>query len=190
VLVVALAAREAQADEGDAIAEGREQRVKTAAAMTGLALGVAVAGAATYGASQAFEVCGLSGCFPYPDPRLRLTAEALFAAGGGMALVALPTLLDAVSGERGPPRRAGRMGWGLALTSVGVGQLASMLVLGEALRRGSPELVLGQALPELEETEIVTALLVQVPAQRPRSAPGSRSGPRAPELRMCRCAPR
>lgn len=114
--------------------EGREQRVASAAAMTGLSFGILSAALVTFAVSQAgTEVCGLTGCFTHPNRQLELAAGAIAAAGGGMALVAVPTLMDALVVDRGAPKHAGRMGWGLAMTAVGVGSAASMAVLAHAM---------------------------------------------------------
>jgi hypothetical protein len=116
--------------EAATVEEGRSRRIAPAAAMTGLSAGVVGAALATYAGARAHEECGLTGCFAVTDARLELTAQALAAAGGGMALVAVPTLLDAMFVDHGTPLHAGRMGWGMALTTLGVGQVASMVVLG------------------------------------------------------------
>jgi hypothetical protein len=123
----------------DDIEEGRDVRVRTAAGVTGLAVGVLAAGLATYGAAASNEECGLTGCFAKTNPQLEIAAGAIGAAGAGMALVAVPTLLDAMFVDRGPPRRAGRMGWGLALTSIGAGSAASMIVLGLAFHEAEKD---------------------------------------------------
>lgn len=108
-------------------AAGQDIRIKSAAGMTGVSAGVMSAGLVTYIVSQtAMQECGLTGCFTYPDADLALGGATLLVAGAGMAVISVPTLIDAVLVHRGSPRRAGRMGWGMALTSLGVGSLASV----------------------------------------------------------------
>jgi hypothetical protein len=145
--------------------EAREQRLHPAAAMTGMSFGVMSAGLVTYIVSRkSEESCGLTGCFTHANPQLEVAAGALAAAGGGMALVAVPTLIDAMFVDRGAPRNPGRNGWGMALTSLGVGSAASLGFLALALHRSEEERfnMVGQQLgPSVDEGMIITMMIAQ-----------------------------